>query len=131
MKGQAELFSDAGGEVSGAIPNGHDGGELACGGECPGGLFGLFEPDGQGLIAPGVFELVTAIGGEDGLETDGAGDLGEASGLVSGGGGDDEDAAVGHLGSMINESGTQDARLITGRMEVMFPTCSRLARPLR
>jgi hypothetical protein len=43
----------------------------------------------DGAVAPGIFEYVAAVGGEDGFESEAAGGVGEHAGLIAGGRGDD------------------------------------------
>ena len=55
-------------------------------------LFGLFEADGNGAVAPGIFEDVAAICGERDFDAEAAGCLCEGASLITGSGGDQEDA---------------------------------------
>lgn len=95
VEGKAEGFGGERGDEGRVVANGGDAGDeggIGGGGNGAGGGLRVFEAEGESGVAPGIVEDVAAVGGEGEFDAAAEGGFGEGSGLIAGGGGDEEDA---------------------------------------
>jgi hypothetical protein len=91
VEGEVEAAGDVGGGKGWLITHGDNAGHSEEGLlDAAGGLGGLVEFEGEGVIVPGVVHTAAAVGGEDGLEAEARSGFGEEPGLVAERGGNDE-----------------------------------------
>ena len=89
---QVQTFRDLRGDKSRPIAHGGDSVKGPARGEFRKRGERIFEAHGDGIVSPGIAEHVTAIGGEDQIDPEPASGVGKGVHLITGGGGEQDDA---------------------------------------